>query len=101
MPEINCARIISVLNGEYLVFENIISQAMDREEKQAGDGDAGMPLRGPIERVVSRLSTPSLTLLRPFEHHPTQPTVLAFSLDLTCKHLPGYVVVTARTTALH
>lgn len=59
-----------------------------------------MELRGPIKRVIPRLSAdvpPPLAFLRanPFAAN------LASSLDLSCKHLPGCVVVTAHRAALH
>lgn len=59
----------------------------------------GIELRGPIGRIIPRLSTGAFHPLRLSES--PLAIVFASSLDLTCKHLPGCVVVTVRRTALH
>lgn len=98
--EINRSRIIPVLIAEFLVFENIISRSGTGERRRRGgggrvrDGIAWSDrTRGNSAIVRRRLAF--LPLRNRFCPRATS------SLDLSCKRLPGRVVVTVRRTALH
>lgn len=96
VPEINCSYNSSTYRN--FSFSKILYPNLEQGRNRGWCGGGGVELQGPIGRIIPRLSTGVSSLCV----YPNPLTIVfASSLDLTCKHLPGCVVVTVRRTALH
>lgn len=96
VPEINCSYNSSTYRN--FSFSKILYPNLEQGRNRGWWWGAGVELQGPIGRIIPRLSTGVSSLCV----YPNPLTIVfASSLDLTCKHLPGCVVVTVRRTALH
>lgn len=104
MPEINCS--YNSCTYRNFSFSKILYPNPGRKEgawtgARGEDGTAETDTAGNSAIVSAFRPVHTSPLTTAIADTTTTTAVLASSLDLSCKHLPGCVVVTARRAALH